>query len=252
MNKIPALVIDDEQHCREYLSDLVDRYCPELSVVATASSVCDALDRFSQYRPELVFLDIHLPGESGFDFLDYPLIQSTKPWIIFTTAYDQYALKAFRYAATDYLLKPINIKELTGAVKKVTSQLKNTNYSVVTEIIEQMNAHRPVRKLCLPVTDGYDLAEIDSILYFESDGSYARVFFNDRKPLLICKPVSYYEETLNPNRFFRTHRSYLVNLDHVVSYNSDEDYLLLTDKSKITVSKRKKVALMRLIKGVIT
>jgi two-component system LytT family response regulator len=193
-----------------------------------------------------------MPCDTGFDFLDHPLIQSNKPWIIFTTAYDQYALKAFRYSAVDYLLKPINIKELSEAVAKVSGRMKNTNYSVVAEIVEQLNAHRPVRKLCLPVNDGYDLAEISSILYFESDGSYARVFFTDRKPILVCKPVSYYEETLNPNRFFRTHRSYLVNLDHVVSYNSDEDYLVLSDKSRIGVSKRKKVPLMRLIKGIIT
>jgi two-component system, LytTR family, response regulator len=246
-----TLIVDDEAHCREYLSRLITNYCSELSIVGTAKSVSEAHEYFARYNPELVFLDIQMPSESGFDFLDRPLVQNRKPWIIFTTAYDQYAIKAFRYSAVDYLLKPINIQELLEAVQKVNNRVNPTDYSFVSEIIDQLAAHRPVRKLCLPVSDGYDLAEIDTILYFESSGSYSNVFFTNRKPLLICKPVSYYEETLNPNRFIRVHRSYLVNLDHITSYNSDEDILVLSDHSKILVSKRKKAYLLQLIKGIV-
>jgi two-component system, LytTR family, response regulator len=246
-----TLIVDDEEHCREYLSRLVTNYCPELSIVGMAKSVSEAQEYFAQYNPELIFLDIQMPLESGFDFLDRPLVQSRKPWIIFTTAYDQYAIKAFRYSAVDYLLKPVNIQELLEAVQKVNNRVNTTDYSFVSEMIEQLAAHRPVRKLCLPVTDGYDLAEIETILYFESEGSYSRVFFTNRKPLLICKPLSFYEETLNPNNFIRAHRSYLVNLNHIRSYNSDEDYLILSDKSRIMVSKRKKTYLLQLIKGIV-
>lgn len=249
---IRTLIVDDEAHCREYLSGLIAKYCPELSLIGMAKSVSEAQEYFARYNPELIFLDIQMPSETGFDFLDQPLVQSKKPWIVFTTAYDQYAIKAFRYSAIDYLLKPINIQELLEAVQKVSSRVNHTDYSLVTEMIEQLAAHKPVRKLCLPVSDGYDLAEIDSILYFESSGSYSKVFFTNRKPLLICKPVAFYEETLNPNRFIRVHRSYLVNLNHIRSYNSDEDSLLLSDNSRILVSKRKKAYLLQLIKGIIS
>jgi two-component system, LytTR family, response regulator len=248
---IRALIVDDEPHCREYLSGLIQKFCPDVNIMGMAKSVEDAINQFSKHMPDLVFLDIQMPAESGFDFLDHPMIRGAKPAIIFTTAYDQYAIKAFRYSAADYLLKPINIKELSEAIRKVSNRQYSVNYSFVSELFEQMNTHKPVRKLCLPVSDGYDLAEIESILYFEAQGSYCTVFFTDRKPVLVCKPVSYFEQILNPTVFFRTHRTYMVNLDKVISYNSDEEYLLLEDKSKVIVSKRKKVALLKLLKGVI-
>jgi two-component system LytT family response regulator len=249
---IRTLIVDDEAHCREYLSGLITNYCPELSIIGMAKSVNEAHDYFARYNPELIFLDIQMPVESGFDFLDRPLVQKMKPWIIFTTAYDQYAIKAFRYSAVDYLLKPINIQELLDAVQKVNFQSRPADYAIVSEMIEQLASHRPVRKLCLPVNDGYELVEISKILYFETSGSYCNVFFTDRKPLLVCKPVSYFEETLNPNQFIRVHRSYLVNMDQVSSFNSDEDMLILTDNSRLVVSKRKKAFLLQQIRGIVS
>jgi two-component system LytT family response regulator len=247
---IRTLIVDDELHCREYLSDLITRYCPELSLTGMAKSVPEALDCFARYDPEVVFLDIQMPGENGFDFLDHSLIRQKAPAIIFTTAYDEYAIKAFRYSAIDYLLKPVNIQELSEAVKKVSNHIGRVDYTFVSDLFEQLRLHRPIRKISLPVSDGYSLAEIGSILYFEAHGSYSKVFFNNQKPMLICKPVAFYEEILNPNHFFRAHRSYLVNLDHVVSYNSDEDYLILSDKSTIHVSKRKRTQLLQLVRGI--
>jgi two-component system LytT family response regulator len=246
---IRTMIVDDELHCREYLSGLVTKYCPELEITGTAGSVSEALEHFARNKPELVFLDIQMPGENGFDFLDQGMIRKCRPAIIFTTAYDQYAIKAFRYSAIDYLLKPVNIQQLSDAVKKVSNHLSQTNYSVAAEIFKQLNLQTPASKLCLPVNDGFKLTEISFILYFEAQGSYSNVFFTDQKPLLVCKPVAYFEEILDSNRFFRTHRSYLVNTDHIISFNSDEDYLVLSDKSIIRVSKRKKAQLLQYIRG---
>ncbi len=249
---IRTLIVDDELHCREYLSGLITSYCPELSIIGMAKSVSEAKDLFLKYIPELIFLDIQMPVESGFDLLDQPAIQSKKPAIIFTTAYDKYAIKAFRYSAVDYLLKPINIQELLEAVEKVNNKSNPCDYSALSEMLEQLTNHRPVKKLCLPVSAGYTLIEIDSIVYFEASGSYSKVHFTNRKPLLVSKPVSYFEEILNPTQFIRVHRSSLVNLNHILSYNSDEDYLTLSDNSKIMVSKRKRTHLLQLIKGIIS
>jgi two-component system LytT family response regulator len=246
-----TLIIDDELHCREYLASLITGYCPDLNIVGSVKSVLEGLDKFAEYQPELVFLDIQMPGENGFDFLDHPLIHKSNPAIIFTTAYDHYAITAFRYSATDYLLKPVNIKELLEAVKKAQNRFRKTDYALISEIFDRLNTHRPVRKLSLPVSEGYNMVEISSILYFEAQGSYARVYFTDQKPMLVCKPVSFYEEILHSDQFFRVHRSFLVNMDQIISYNSDEDYLVLKDKSTIAVSKRKKSHLLQLIKDLI-
>jgi two-component system, LytTR family, response regulator len=241
------LIVDDEQHCREYLSDLLGRYCPDIEVVGTAANVRQAVEKFQVLRPALIFLDIRMPAESGFDLLDHTVIRHSKPAIIFTTAYDQYAIKAFRYSAVDYLLKPVNIRELVAAVKKVTEHISRTDYSPLSELFRQPDKSI-VRKLCFPTGSGFHLAAISSILYFKAEGSYSWVHFEDNKPIMVSKPVSFYAEILQSERFMRIHRSYLVNLNHIVSFKTDDDFLVLSDRTSLAVSKRKKPLLVKVIK----
>jgi len=245
---IRTLIVDDERHCCEYLSDLVGRYCPDLTIEGTAGSMEEALDCFVKVKPDLIFLDIRMPVHSGFDLLNHPFIKNSKPAIIFTTAYDQYAVKAFRYSAIDYLLKPVNITELIVAVQKAGKHIRHTDYSCVSNMLSDADVNRTLHKICLPTGSGYHLAEIRSIIYLKAEGSYARIFFEETRPVLICKPVSFYEEVLHDEKFMRVHRSYLVNLNHIVSFNSEDDFLQLSDKTRLTVSKRRKSQLVKTIR----
>ena len=235
-----TLIIDDEIHCREYLSDLIEKFCPDLSIVGTAGTVQKAMCIISSEKPDLLFLDIHLSNESGFELLDNVSFNSEKTSVIFTTAYDQFAIKAFRYSAVDYLMKPVNVDELIESVNKFRNNTRSKEYKEIFGMLKKAANQTSFNKLCIPVNNGFQLIDTDTILYFKADGSYTTVSLEKKKALLVSKPLSFFEEIPDEKLFYRVHRSFLVNVTKIVAYDANEGYIELVNSEKIPVSNRKR------------
>lgn len=239
---IKAIVIDDEELGRSVLKNLIQKYCPEISVVGEASNIKEAKKVISETNPSLVFLDIEMPGGSGFDLLEQ--LKGSDFSVIFTTAYNQYAVKAFRYSAADYLLKPINIDELLIAVKKVMNPIsKKTMQSSMDHLMDSYNNQGVSKnnKLALPTQEGLVFIDINDIVRCEADGKYTHCYILGGKKLYSTRSLKDFEEQLTPRGFCRIHHAHLVNLNHIKNYVKGEGgQVLMVNGDSVIVSKRKK------------
>lgn len=245
---IRAIIIDDEKKSRETLSGLLERYCKDISVIAEADGYKSGMESIRWHKPDVVFLDIQMPDGSGFKILED--IEKIEFEIIFTTAYDQFAIKAIKYSALDYLLKPIVPDELTEAVNKLKSKKtkgKTSNkINVLLDNIKDSDDH--VKRIILSTAEKIHIVEIDNIIRCESDNYYTRFYFTDGSKLLISKTLKEHEELLSDHNFIRPHKSHLINLKHIKSFNrSDGGSIIMNDGSKIPVSRRKKEKVIDII-----
>ena len=243
---IRSIIIDDEKHCREYLAELILHYCPEIEVVGEASNVDEAVILVGKRKPNLLFIDIQMPGKNGFALLEEKNIKDN-PSIkaIFTTAYDQYAIKALRYAAIDYLLKPIDKDELTEAVLRYQELVKNVNFQSNLELIRQFNKTHKLEKICLPSRQEMVFVKISEIQYLEAQGSYTVVHLNNSKSVCVSKPIISFENMLPVDQFLRVHRSFIVNINRIRAYNSVDNCIILDENLRVEVSVRKKQDLLK-------
>ncbi len=242
---IRAILVDDELHALETLEWDIEQYCPELEVLASCQGSKEALRVIPRLQPELVFLDIEMPFMNAFELLER--IGQINFDIIFTTAYDQYALRAFRVSAIDYLLKPINKNELKNAVAKVE---KRHTHAVSKEQLEVLlnNIQSPLLQIVTFSTmEGLEFVQIDDIIFCRSDGNYTHVHIKGNRHLVVSKTLREVEEMLPPERFCRTHHSYLANLSHVVKYISREGILQMSNGEQVSVSRSRKAALLERI-----
>lgn len=242
-----ALLIDDEQPNLNNLEALLKMYCPQVEVCATALNAEDGKVQLHRHRPDLVFLDIQMPGQSGFDLLrSLPVCDFE---VIIVTAYDQYAIQAMRFAAVDYLLKPIEIAELQTAVDRATKQrrskLQNDQLENLLQLLTSQQANEESR-IALPTTKETRLVKVSEIIRCESSNNYTTFFLGDGETLLVCKPIYEYEELLGGHGFLRCHQSHLVNKRWVKSWKKEYgDYLRLTDGTEVPISRGKKEAMKR-------
>jgi len=241
---IKAIIIDDEVHCRKTLVMLLKEYCASVQVIEQCGEAESGLAAIQGLKPDLVFLDIEMPNMNGFELLEkLPTINFE---IIFTTGYDQYAIKAFHFSALDYLLKPIGREELQKAVGKVEKRLQSPLPQQL-EILLQKIHHpaTPVQKIALPTMEGLQMIAVTSIISCASDSNYTVFFLKDRQKLVVSRPLKEVEEMLEENSFLRVHNSHLVNLNEIEKYVKGEGgYLLMTDGSTIDVSRSKKELLL--------
>lgn len=237
---ITAIIVDDELAARETLKYLLKENCPDISIVGMAGSVDEAQILFENLQPSLIFLDIEMPEKNGFQLLEK--LKGYNYDVIFVTAFNQYAIKAIRYAALDYLLKPIDIDELIDAVRRVS--VKKTDQSVfqlqIQALVDNMENNSP-KKLGINVANGIEFINTDDIIYCQADGGYTTVFLNNGKKILAAKSLNELEISISSDRFLRSHRSYLVNSTFVKKYIRTEGlYLVLKDDKHIEVSRRRK------------
>lgn len=232
---IRALIIDDESKARNLLKVTMERIFPGQFLLETADDSEDGLLKIHYFKPDLLFLDIEMPMMNGFDFL--AAIPEIDCKVIFTTAHDQYAIRAIRYNALDYLLKPINPVELKEAVERYQSQRgRKDTYS---RQIENFFEHKE-RNLAITTYDGVVFLEVDTIIRCEADLNYTRFVLTDNKTFVSSKTLKEYEDLLTVhNNFLRIHRSHLVNLDYVLKFKS-EGLLVLKDSSSVPISRRRK------------
>ena len=243
---IPCYIVDDELHNIENLSFLLQTHCPEIAVVGTASNVETALKGIQASKPALLFLDIKLHKETGFDLLQQ--LSNTEIEVVFVTAYDQFGIQAIKYAALDYLLKPINSDELAMAVKraieKIGTKKKNEQLRF---LLEEINTQQP-RRIALPHQQEIRYVDITSIIRCEASNNYTYIYLDSNEKILVAKTLKEYITLLPSNEFIRPHQSHLVNRNYIKSWIQDDGpKLLLLDKTKIPVSRLNRERIKQLL-----
>lgn len=237
---IRAILIDDEPNNLANLKVLLKQYCPEVAVIGEAASARQAGELIELVNPDLVFLDIEMPGQNGFDLLSR--LSQIRFELIFVTAYNNYALKAIKFNALDYILKPIDIEELIGAVARAKQRLSDKSQLEFTRLaFQNLQLPRKNKRIALASADKIEFFEVDSIIRCLGENNYTRFYFENGVSRLVCKPLSEYEELLSDFDFIRVHKSHLINGQKIVSFiKSDGGYLKLSEGSSVPVSRRKK------------
>lgn len=243
---IKAILVDDETSCTDVLHWQLETYCPSVKVLCECNSPEEAIKKIENLQPDLIFLDIEMPGMNAFEMLN-----ALKPFtfeVIFTTAYNQFAVQAFKEKAIDYLLKPIEKSDLINAVEKVMQKEKTKSSEKMEELLllfkEQMKASK---KVALPTSDGISFLNVDQIVRIEGDSNYSYVFLQSGEKVCITKTLKQIEESLDGQPFYRVHLSHLVNLNHIVKYLKDGGgYLVMSDKTTITVARQRKDGFMEM------
>ena len=243
---IKAILIDDEEHCLDTLSIILKDFCPQVEVVQQCSSGKEGLDAIEKFRPDVVFLDIEMPVMNGFEMLGQ---FSAIPFsVVFTTSYNQYAIKAIRFSALDYLLKPIDPKELIIAVNKIETQKKLPAEEQFRMLMNKMkNKDIVFPKIPVPTSDGFELLPVEDIISCEASDNYTYFHLKDKKKITACRMLKEVEEQLSDFGFFvRAHHSYLVNIKEATKYGKGEGgYIIMSDGSTISVSRSRKESLLK-------
>lgn len=238
---IRAIIVDDEQNARENLSFLLAAHCNGVQVVAEADNVSDAVQAIRDHNPDLIFLDIEIGEGSGFDVLER--ISGSRAEVIFTTAFNQYAIKAFKFSAVDYLLKPIDIVDLKDSVERAEQRVKQNQISRSLESLMSnlSENNRKLKKIGLPVQGGVQYFPLEEIVRLQSQSNYTTFYLTKGREFLISKTLKEYDELLSDQGFVRVHQSHLINLDHISQYQkADGGYVVLTDGSNVPLSKNYK------------
>lgn len=238
---IKAIIVDDELGARESLSKMIEKNCKQIEVVAKVDSMLSAFEAITNKEPDLVFLDIEMPNGNAFDLLEK--FKNINFNIIFTTAYDHYAIKAIKFSAVDYILKPIDPEELINAVKRFESQAgqKNTLDKQFKTLLSNARPENKLKKVGIPDGDGLIFINLSDIIRCDSDGNYTFFILTNGKKIIASRTLGEYEQMFADDNFFRVHRSHLINLEHVKKYIKGEGgYVVMSDNSQVEVSRRNK------------
>ena len=234
-----AVIVEDEERSRIVLQNLVETYCPEVEVVAMADSVNNAVKELRTHQPDILFLDVQINGGTGFDVLDK--MDDMNAALIFTTAYDAYALKAFKFSAIDYLLKPIDIEELKNAVRRASvSQQHTVDQVKIQNLLTNLRNPNEDPVLLVSTIESVEFVRIRDIIRCEAEGAYTKLFLRDAKPVMVSKVIKEFEFLLQDYGFYRVHQSYLINLKEVRKYVKSENHLLMRDGAQIQLARSRK------------
>lgn len=247
--KITSVVIDDEANSQENILYLLDKYCPSIEMVGVANDVNSGQQIIEHYKPQLVFLDIQLGAETAFTLLEN--LSEIKFEIIFITAYDNFAIRAFDFMAIDYLLKPIDIKKLVNAVENATKRIGSKSFHVsMEEVVQQVrNFNRSQHKIALSTENGYEMVYVNEIIYCIASGSYTDFYFRSGATITVSKNLKYYENLMSEYGFFRSHVSSLINMLYVKRIDrTNGGSLVMEDDRVLPVSRAKRKELEALIK----
>lgn len=248
-----AILIDDEKNSRESLRKKIETHCPQINVVAECSSGHEGLSAINKHHPGIVFLDIEMPQMNGFTMLQQ--LPQRNFEIIFTTAYNQYAINAIRYSALDYLVKPVDVQELKNAVGKVSQKKKQAVNNQQLEILANYlsKQKQTPEKIAVAISSGLEIIDISDIIYLEASGNYTNIYMTGGKHLLSSKTLKEFEDILPPSLFFRIHNASLVNFSFIKKYNKGEGgQVLLSNGVILDVARRRKDELLQLLQKLAT
>ncbi len=232
------IIIDDEPDAIEAIESIVEINNTEYQIVAKTTDPAKGLELILLHKPDVVFLDIEMPGMNGFQLLDK--ISNIDFDVIFATAYEHYAIRAIKLNALDYILKPVSITEVMNALEKAkkrkqTPQDRSVNYKNLLSDIKSPRFQR----IKISTVKGFEFVVIDNIIRLEAEGSYTKMYLKDQEKILVSKPIKKMEEELSGTGFFKSHRSHVINLNHIRSYNSKKSTITMTDESIVPLSRRK-------------
>jgi two-component system, LytTR family, response regulator len=249
MEILKAILIDDELSSLQNLQRKLTEFCPDVNIVATAQKPEDAILLIQQHKPDVIFLDIEMPRMNGFRMLDE--IGEFDFDIIFTTAYNHYAVDAIRISAFDYLMKPIAIKDLQNAVERLAKHRQLQTKDKLGVLKNSLNTTKSQEeKIVIPTSEGLEFIPIHTILHIESSSNYSKIYFQNGKSILVTKLLKDFEDMLLPYRFYRIHNSHLINLKYIEKYIKGEGgQVRLTNGTVIDVARRKKEEFLKLIAG---
>ena len=241
---IRSIIIDDEPQNAEILRKDLLQHCTAVEVVAVCHSAKEGIMAIKKDRPDLVFLDIEMPWMNGFEMLE--VLGEINFDIIFTTAHDQFAARAFRLSAVDYLLKPIDANDLKAAVRKAQEKIQlQHGRANIENLLQNIRQPSTQQRIALPYKDGYEFVEVSQIIYCQAEGAYTKVFLQNKKYILVSKSLGDIEELLPPGIFQRIHHSTILNIEYVTHFvRSDGGYVKMKTGEELTVSKSKKEAMM--------
>ncbi len=237
-----TILIDDEPKNVRILNKLLTDYCPDVTIIADAGDANTAYKLIDELKPDLVFLDIEMPNGNAFDLLDKFTIIDFQ--IVFITAFESYALKAFKYSALDYLLKPVSIEDLEMAVQKAKNNANSKNISLqVKSLLQNVNvATGSLQKLAIQTIDGLAFINADEIIRLQAEGSYTAIHLTNKRSIVSSKSIKDYEDILTSDIFFRIHNSHIVNLRFIKKYHKGRGgYIVLEDDTNIEVATRRKL-----------
>jgi two-component system LytT family response regulator len=236
---LKAIIIDDEEGARETLKTLIQNYCTDITIEACFGNVPEGVVGINKIKPDLVFLDIEMPDYNGFELFGF--FQEINFEIIFVTAYNEYALKAFEVSAIDYLLKPVELDGLQKAIQKVKEKKTLSNMSQRLELMNSISKGEEIKRITLPMNDGLLFVEVADIILFAADRAYTDVYLKNGSKITVSKPMRIFEDILN-NRplFFRPHRSHLINLNYVRKYLRGESNIIMDNNVEVSISREKK------------
>ncbi len=238
---IKSVIIEDESKSAEVLAQLLKKNCPEVEVIGRAENVKEGIEVVSNLNPDLIFLDVMMPDGSGFEVLEK--LGGLKFNVIFTTATDKFAVKAIKYSALDYLLKPINAEELVLAVRKVSERSKNvSNEDNLRSLLENVRQNEnQFSKITLPTGNAYEIVLIKDIIRCEANDNYTNIYLASGKKFLVAGTLKHYEDLLPEKDFVRVHHSHLINMNHMTRFvKEDGGYAVMSDNSQVEVSRRKR------------
>ena len=236
---IDVLIVDDEDRSRNVLIDYLNEYCPNVNIVGEATNVLDAVKKINECHPKLVFLDIEMPGGNGFELFDF--FDTPDFLVVFVTAYQDFAIKAFEVSALDYLTKPIKIKQLIKTVQRAKEQINTKLYAEqLKNMKSEMTEGNYTQRIALPHSNGIQFFDIDGIQFIEADGSYSNIKYND-EIILAAKKLSEIEKAINHPKLFKTHRSFIINLDKISKVTKTEgDIIIMNCGKQIPLSRYRK------------
>lgn len=247
MKTVKAIIVDDELHARESLASLLEIYCPEVNILETASNLTEAKLKIETLKPDLLFLDIAIGEDNGFDLVD--ALSPVDFQIIFTTAFSEFALKAFQVNAIDYLLKPINPALLKTGIEKVKSQ--NNRHQMqeqLTNLVQSIQSEK-IKKIAINSLEGVAFIEVQKIVHIVGSGNYSTFHFLNGEKITSSKSLKHFEKILLANTFFRSHQSHLINLDFIQKIKSSDSVIELTDGHQVPLSKSRKERLLEIMRS---
>jgi two-component system LytT family response regulator len=246
MNTIPTIIIDDDKASVETLSLYLTRCFPQVSVVASAHDVGPGIMEIEAHRPQLVFLDIEMPSGTGFDLLEKLKYRDFE--LVFVTAHNQFAMNAFRFGALDFLLKPLNVQHLDEAMARVLD--RSRRQLSLDVLLDHIGGLQQAKKIAIPVVGGFEVVLLEDIIYLKGERNYTRIFLKNDHKIVSSRTLKKYQDLLEPSAFFRVHQSFLINLDQIKSYSTQQgSTVMLAEGSSIPVSRSYKDALVAIFKN---
>jgi two-component system LytT family response regulator len=249
-DKIRAIIVDDESHARAAITGIISEHFQQIEVLDQAKDLPNAVKLIHKLNPDLVFLDVEMPGHSGLELLDFFNENEVCFDIIFVTAYSEYAIHAFKLAAVDYLLKPLKLADMEKAIdlyyKRNRSKSYQSKYEKLQVLKSNINNHKE-KRIVLPTNEGLIIENIENIVYFKADGSYVQITFANKSKILLTRKLLDFEYLEEQGDFLRVHRSYMVNLKHVKKIMKGDSSLILSTGDEISITNEKRQQLVHLL-----